>query len=55
MARKVVTVVKVRADSLHGATKEIDVEAEANRIRAAFDSLLGDMDVLEAEGEQECC
>jgi hypothetical protein len=55
MARKVVTVVKVRADSLHGATKEIDVEAEANRIRAAFDSLLGDIDVLEAEGEQECC
>lgn len=55
MARKVVTVVKVRADSLHGATKEIDVEAEANRIRAAFDSLLGDIDILEAEGEQECC
>ncbi|WP_348697900.1 protein DpdH [Duganella fentianensis] len=53
-ARKLVNVVKVRANTLHGATKEIDVEAAGNAIRSTFEDLLGDMDVLEAEGEQEC-
>lgn len=54
IARKLINVVKVRADSLHGATKEIDVEAAGNMIRGTFDNLLGDMDVLEVEGEPEC-
>lgn len=53
-ARNVTNVAKRRADSRYGATKDIDVGAEADKIRATFDSLLGDMDALEGKGEQAC-
>ena len=55
IARKVISAAKRRADNLYGVTKDLDVGAEANKIRASFDSVLGDMDVLEAKGEQACC
>jgi hypothetical protein len=54
IARKVISAAKRRADNLYGVTKDLDVGAEASKIRASFDSVLGDMDVLEAKGEQAC-
>jgi energy-coupling factor transporter ATP-binding protein EcfA2 len=54
-ARKVTTAARRSADVRHGQTQGLDLEAQANEIRATFENLLGDLDALEAKGAQECC
>lgn len=54
-ARLVTKEAQRRAETEYKNMKDIDVLGEANKIRDTFDSLLKDLDALEAKGEQACC
>ena len=53
-ASKVAAAAKRRADMLEGQTLGLDIDAQANEIRATFDQLVGDMDALEVQEDKEC-
>lgn len=49
-ARKVTNAARRYADVRHGQTQGLDLDAQANEIRAVFENVLGDLDALDRKG-----